>query len=606
MAMKDVSSGRWVWLCLVVAGCPDETAGVGDESSSTGDPMMPTSTSSDPSLTTTTSATTSATTSETAGSSSSTSDDPDTSGSSETTAGAMPTGHARFFVRERTGEGSLTQAVYREYAEGALSDPIALVADLPVDASVTIGGIEPGGEHLAYCISGDVKARGCYVRDVAAFPDGDTQALVVAPVPPDAIMSMPQWIDEWGAYYFTAGAQPPSTERGVYRATVVDGAVATPELLLGSIGDAIPVDTVLSFDRAWISFIANSQADGATDAFVIPTDAADPTAWIEVSDDDDPEHDVVIGTRLRGSEGLVYAVDDTPDALDGYAAYYLVDLRELPLVGTPARVDAPAVDGTRVRGERAAPDDHALVYWVGGGDALLGEIMLVALDDLVPQLPVRISTHADGEAIRIDYDWSPDARWVVYYGAPDRDADRQIYFVDASGAMPGEPHAVLDAPAEQFGSIGFDDETRWFYFAADVGDGASIMRVDVSGAMPGAPQIVAAPPTPNDWVTGEAIWSSDGAVLLYTLEDVTEEARQLWLVDVSGEDAGTPTRIDTLRGSPGVNYGARLSPDDTIVTFSENGVDPGDPQPLWLVDRSAPDQALRIGDDALSAVFLPN
>jgi hypothetical protein len=517
----------------------------------------------------------------------------------------MPTARARFFVRERTLESSSVHPMYREYAEGVVSAAVPLVPDLAETANVWIGGIEPTGAHFAYCVSDEGMDRECFVRELAAFPDGVPQSLGIDPVPTQAVSSTPEWIAEWGAYYFTAFTSMPAFENGVYRAAVTDGVLETPEVLVASIGDAAPGDPELSADRAWISFIARTEVDGPSEVYVIAADGADPTAWIEVSDMIDPAENTSVATHLHGSQALVYAVDDTVSGLDGNAAFYLVDLGELPLVGSPARVDAPGVE-LRVRGVDVAPDDHALVYWTGGGDATFGELMLVELDGLVPQLPMRISTAADDEVLRVDYDWSPDSRWVVYLGAPDVESDWNVYFVDLAGATPADPVPATEPMVEPPEPIGFDAQSRWFYFITDVGDGESMFRVDVSGAEPSAPQVVAAPPSPADGLSGEAIWSGSAAEIMYTVYVDAPQMVQLWIVDVSGEVPGTATRVDTLRGGDGVQFGAKFSPDDALISFSEKSVEFGGPEPLRLVDRSAPDEALLISDNANNVVFLPD
>lgn len=589
-------------LSVLVAGCPDDTTSLGDESSSTGDPMPPTSSSTAP--TTSATSTEPPTGSEDSGSSSSAAD---TSSSSETTEGPMmPTGHARFFVREDTSEDR-EHPMYREYSEGVLSDPVPLVADLASDVGVSIGGIEPGGAHFAYCVNGAKQAdEECFVRELASFPDGTPQPLGTRPVPVVGEFSLPEWIDAWGAYYFSADAPNPSPEGGEYRVGVADGVLATPELLVASVGDVSPSGEGLSPDLAWISFTATLEVDGPTEVFVIPTDGGDPTAWIQVSDVADPEVDPDVAAYLHGSQALVYGVDDTDGPPDGNAAYYLADLTALPMVGTPVRVDAPHDELLRVRGFQIAPDDHALVYWIGGGGSVLGELMLVELDGLAPGLATRISTTTEAEVFRTDYSWSPDSRWLVYTGTPDVDeAAWSVYFVDLSGATPAEPVVAADALLGGVEVVGFDAESRWFYYLADVGDGFSLFRIDVSGAEPSAPQLLAAPPSPVDWLTGEAIWSNDRNELLYTMYIDALEVRQLWIVDVSGDEPGTPTRVDTLRRGPGVQFGARFSPDDGLIVYSEDAVESDGPTPLWLIDRSAPDEPLRLSDDAYTAVFLP-
>lgn len=585
-------------LLVVASACGAETVSVGDASTSSGDSPPPTSSTTAP----TTSSASSETTGSTGSSSSSTDDGADTSSSSETTSGAMPTGHARFFVLERTGVDARVHPVYREYADGELSEPTPLVADLPLETGVTSLAFAPAGTHFSYCVNG--VDQECFARDLTAFPDSEGQRLDVDPVPSLASMTEPQWIEEWDAYFFAAAQQMPEAG-GVYRAGFVDGVLATPEIVVDAVDGALPGSPLLSPDRAWISFGARRDADSPSGLFVITSDGVDPTAWTEVSDVVDLDDRLDAVGFLSDSQALLYRINNGIQT-DADDALYLVDLGSGSPTPPGLRVDTPVADELGTRRPRIAPDDHAILYWVGSDSGLVGELMLVALDGSVPQTPIRISTATDGEAVRGDYDWSPDSRSLVYV-ARHADETWQAYVVLAPGATAAEPIAFTDALPYAPDALSFDADSRWLYFVADVeGDGGALFRVDVSGAQPGAPQRVSAPPSGPEWLTGEVIWSVGGTELLYTVEVVDPSMRQLWVVDVSGERPGVATRIDTLQGPPGVQFGSDLSPDASIVTFREQAEAPDDPFPLYLVDRSAPQQSLQVADDALGVVFLPD
>jgi hypothetical protein len=544
---------------------------------------------------------------DTSGSASSSSEG-SSSGGDESTTGGMPSGHARFIVRERLGiEGAeLIDPVIREYDAGTLSDPVALVPQLPAGGGVSTISVDGDGAQVVYCtIQPPDPGWSCQLRDLTVDPPGPEQPFAGADLPSPLATLVPEWIPSAERYFFHAALAPDGGQYSLMRAAYEGGVLGECEALVAlPDGDYLPLnESHVSPDGITVAYVAGpGPGVGPFNAYVLALDAVLPAMPTAVSDLADP----AMGARsigfLNGANAAIYGVGG-PSPIDPNEGYYLVDLAAPAPPGV--RIDDPAAPAIERRGLLAAPDDHALVYWIG--DELFGDLHFVELDGLVPQLAITVNA-AGTEVSKKDYGWSPDSRWLMYVARLDGSDTTDLYLVDAAGASPSAPIVATNTlPGGAVDQATFDAASHWLYFVGQLdSDIPEIFRVDISGDTPGEPQKVSAP-IAEGGTTGEMSFSHDGSMLLYSALEGADHAFGIWLVDIGGELPGAAVRIDGTP-EPGFEpaYGARFSPDDTLVTYHEHAVGRPTTSPLRLVDLSAPQTAITVSDDAFGVLWLPD
>jgi hypothetical protein len=577
-------------LVVLAGGCPDEPI-PSEEGSSTGGSTGP---GPDPDSGSTLGGTSSEGPSDATESTSTA----DTTTTDDSTTGVESRGQARFVVRQPVEGDDDEELVLFEYADGELSPPLSLTPGLPAGSGVSSTAYADSGRALAYCTDDPaMMERPCFAIDLTTDPPGLSQALVAGPVPADVYLYTPSWIEATETFAFATRDLAGIVPDAIYAAAFAGGALQLPELVAeAGPGESIDANVRIRPDGAWVGYVSIPDV-GPQNAFIAPLDAPDPSAAVMVSDLVDPELEARTVIFVPGHEAVIYPIDSSlPGPTD--ASLWFVDISG-PMPGTPIRIDDP-LTGAEVRGPQIAPDGHALVYWVDTGSA--GDLMLVDLSLGVPQPPVLVSTLGAGQTSFIDFGWSPDSRLIVYLAAHEQPDTYDIHVVQAPGSTPGEPMLATGGliPEGEILVLTFDASSSWLYYIGEQDDEIDqLYRVDVSGAEPGTPQRVSGR---NGWLPGEIIPSPDWSMVLYTVEPLAPNGRELYLVDVSGSEPGEAIRINApLAADVDVAYSADFSRDGSVVLYGERGPTDRDPTPIRLVDLASLD-VLLVSDDASGAV----
>ena len=585
----------WVFGATLTAACgDDEAGGEGDGSSGS---SSGSSSESDPSVTPT-SATTS-TTDAPDPDSSTTDAPPDTTGEPETT-GTPTAVDARLMYRVPLGRFFSTLRV-QDVVDGVPGDFVEVMPGLDADHGVLTHRSLDDGRAVSYCVDQVASDENdCYVQDLSTTPLGAPQQTDVAPVPPTSITSVPDFTVP-GALLFRT-VDPIGPMRRMYRVPWADAMLGAPSVVLEpSEGMTAFGDFGISPDSQWLTVVARID-DGPSNVYVASS-TGEAESGTQVSAVVDPAAEAAVEAWLSDSSGLVFSVDD--DGL-GFQkdAPYLATL-EAGLPTDVVRIDDPLQDALEVARPAVAPDDRAVVYWVGTG--LAGDAMYVALEAGVPEAPVLLSTLGPQQTIPIDLGWSPDARWVLYLAEHAAAETRDVFLVDTTGPGLSEPFQVTalpdgSSPEAQM----FDAASHWLYVVAPDGpQSRSLIRVDVSGAQPGAPQTLYEVQAQGIGPSGELRFSHDGDTLLFTATDADDGPLELWGVDVSGAEPGAAFRVNApLAAGERVTYGARISPDDTAVAYRVGGEDPESPTRLMLAALASPGVAIEVAEDASSHDFV--
>lgn len=585
MAKLDGGS-RIALLAVLVAACGDD-ATQGDESSSSGDHVDPSDSSGMPGDTDPT-----------------TTVDPDSSSSDDaatdddTTTGGSPSGHARFIVREYAGVGQLYDPVIVEYADGVLSEPVALAPDLPEgvgirDLSVTPSAIASYCQHAV-----PMTEVRCFARDVSAGTVSEAQSFNVGPLGlPVTIGSMQ---DAGTDGYVVRAEGPDAPGASLYFVPLEGSVLGSPRLLAASTpAAAIQLDPGTSQDGSWLGYRAET-GEGLVEVFVVAIGDAEPVS-VKVNGMLEPGQTVTGLEFMPSSTAILYSVETgRPQVTDD--ALYFVDLSgELP--SAPLRVDGPADDGFIHGPTRLAEDGHALVYWFGGDDH--GELAFLRFADGVPQPPALIDTQDAGMVDASPPEWSPDSRWVLFAAYDEGTGITAYYLAEADGDEPGTPIPV--APGSAAAWAMFTEDPQWLYFSASLDtDAYDLYRVDVSGAEPGLPQQVNAPIAPDGRISYDVVLSHDQRTLLYSVEEGGASAYELWRVDVSGAEPGVASRISAPVAPDLFGGFAKFSSDDSVLAYHVGPAFPGSEHQEVLVDLAAPENAIELSDNAFGVIALPD
>lgn len=514
--------------------------------------------------------------------------DPDTSASSSgdsTTGAEVPTGTARVLVVERTSDDDLRLPTIRDYAEGTLTDPIPLAHEVPDTVGIGATRITIAGTIASYCaLPIDESGAQCFARDAAGTPLGAPQPFSVDPIAAPIVLADLMWVAGAGGYVLEV--LDATDDLSIYFTALDDGQLQSPRVIAQA-----------SADERILPLNESIAPDGRTLAYQT-ADASDTRVWWWVSTvDAAPVSVPLVPAPPAGADspaGLHWAADsrtityrqellDDPDGDE----LYVVDLSS----GTPSapmRFDDPQYG--RPGPQQIAPDSHALVYtFVDDADG--GGVMFVALTDGVPQSPVVIDDRLS------EATWSPDSRWLLHVVSDDDD----VQLFPASGDEPGPPIAVGDAaPGLVMRAALFTTDPRWLYVLAESGGAtAELYRVEVSTDELGELQQVSAPLGEGARLDGIPVDSPDHAWLVYAV--VQGAGNELWLVDVGGDEPGTPTRIAAATDSEARLRG--FSPDSTMLTY-EMFAGHGEPEPYFLVDTTAPDVSIALSDDASGVLFV--
>lgn len=528
---------------------------------------------------------------ETAGSTGSTSSATgETDDEGATTTGEPVAQGVRFILRQSIEGTDSNEYWMHEYADGELLDPVLVTDNVPEGGTVTNASFGGSTAGLAYCtIDDDQPGHTCYAVDLRTRPPGAPQAITGGPLVEGAVLGFWRW--QAAIEAFSASVIDPAGSLSISSIPFADGVVGQAEVLVGE-GPDEQLSTQYAIDRDGERLAYHARVgDGPRNVFVMPLD--DPSGAVMVSDSVDPIETAHMRAFVPEHDALIYTVDDSSVGATDQSIWW-VDLSGA-LPGEPIRVDDPLADELEIRRPEIAPDGSGLLYWVG--DGLEGELMYVDLSSGVPQLPVLVSTLGASQVLLVDYGWSPDSRWIVYHAAHEQPETYDLYVADASGETIGEPMQV-NAGLGAGGTISwwrFDDSSSWLYYVGAEGEMLPrLHRTQLTDAGPGQPQSVSGE---EGWHQGDIVASQDWSMLAYTAEG---DIRELYLVDISGDTPGTPTRLNAPpTDNAEVSFGPRFSSDDSVVVYRETAAQSGGPQPAFLVDLETM-EVLRMADDCSS------
>ena len=503
----------------------------------------------------------------------------------------------RFVLREPVGGSDFVQLWMYEYADGELLDPVLITDDVSVGGSVTSTGYTGATDAVMYCTSDDdQRGHTCSLVDLSTRPPGAPQAVDGEPIAEDSLFGPLSWRESMGAFT-TVVVDPDKGPLSIASIPFADGVVGTAEaLVVEGPDEEFTTQYLIDRDSEWLGYHASVE-DGARNAYVVPLD--DPNASMMVSDLVDPMDSARLRAFVPEHDGVIYTVDDSPGDPTVESIWWIDLSGALP--GEPIRIDDPFVADANVRQPQIAPDGSGLIYWVG--DGLEGDLMYVDLSSGMPELPVLVNTLGASQVSITNYGWSPDSRWIVYRAAHEEPETHDLYVADSSDDDIGVPMRV-NAGLMAGASItwaSFDETSSWLYYVgAEREMFPRLYRTPLTDSGPGQSQSVSGD---EGWIPGDIAPSHDWSMLAYTAE---EDTRELYLVDISGDTPGTPTRLNAppTEGAE-VSFGPRFSSDDSVVVYRETSVKPQGPQPAFLVDLGTL-EVLRMADDASGAVAIPD
>ena len=513
-----------------------------------------------------------------------------------TTTGEPAAEGVRFILRQPIEGTDFFEYWMHEYAEGELLDPVLVTDNVPAGGGASNMSYTGAVDASMYCVTEEGQpGHTCYAVDLSTRPPGAPQAISGDPLVEGVLLSLPSWREAMGAFTtMVFESEGPVTISSI---PFADGVVGQAETLVAEgPGEEFLTQYVIDRDGEWLGY-QSRVGEGPRSAFVVPL--GDPSGPVMISDLVDPIETAQVRAFVPEHDAVIYTVDDSSVGATDQSIWW-VDLSGA-LPGEPIRIDDPLADDLEVRRPQIAPDGSGLVYWVG--DGLEGDLMYVDLSSGVPQLPVVVSTLGASQVLIVDYGWSPDSRWIVYHAAHEQPDTHDLYVADASGDTLGAPmqvNAGLTAGSDIAWSR-FDDTSSWLYYVGAEGEMfPRLYRTPLTDLGPGQPQSVSGE---EGWNQGDIVPSHDWSMLAYTAEG---DIRELYLVDISGDTPGTPTRLNAPpTENAEVSFGPRFSSDDSVVVYDETATQPQGPRPAFLVDLETM-EVHRMADDASGAVAIPN
>ncbi len=491
-----------------------------------------------------------------------------------------------------------------DYIDGQLSPP--LVLNGPTTTNLLPPELSASQRHLFY----EAFAVGAPSRYLHLPLDADGNPGLEAPVnlppAPDGgnFSSLVLNGDESRLYYRGVPAGQGAGPVEIYTAELTADSVVAPSVLVSTntLGGSLGVAFEVSDDEAWVSFSHEDDITGATDAWIAPADTPAPAAALRISDLDQPWQSAASPHFVPGSEALYYRADAS---FDGTSELFFVDLSGAQ-PSTPTRIHPPLPDNVSTNPLYPSRDGGRLAYFVGAAGA--GDVWVVSFGDSTVSPPVRLSTLGDAEVWPADTQWSDDGRWLVYSATHEVAGTRDLYLVNMSGAQPSAPMLVapggLSAGSDIDGAA-FSASGQWLYFVAAYGATVpQLHRVNVQGDVPGAPQLVSGPLPEGGTAVGTIVASHDEQWLTYHAIGGAADARDLYIVDVSGDTPGAPVQVNpSAPQGESVSFDAWFSHDDTAIAY-RSYIEATDTHTLDVVDLGALGQAVRVAGDVQAVEVL--
>ncbi len=275
---------------------------------------------------------------------------------------------------------------------------------------------------------------------------------------------------------------------------------------------------------------------------------------------------------------------------DNVSELYVVDLSGAsPSIAR--RVNATLGTASDVNDFRWSPDSRKIAYHADPTASNINELFVVDVSGVVPGTARRVNGAlvTNGDVQTDDFFWSPDSSKIAYVADQTVDNVLNLYVVDVSGTIPGPSQQVngpLNPAADVDDFILWTPDSRGLIYSADQDEVGveELYFVDVSGASP-APSVKINEPmvTGGDVQINEFGLSPDGSMLFYIADQEVDEVDELYLVRMNGLVIGAPLKLNPpLTAAQDVEI-ARWSPDSTRLLYTGDQETDGAVE-LYVVD----------------------
>lgn len=583
--MADIRAHTALLVTAVLAvGCSDDVAGGNDTGASeTGVTQVPSPTTTGGAMT---DDSTTADAVDTTASSEASSDT--ASGDGSTTGQPTVDGHIRLLLGEggRLGAGFETLSVL-DYDAGSVTKT-AVHDPLPADRIVAFSGISPAKTHV-YFQTRDTSKTDNDRGFVAAYADGETEDPVqinVAPSPVPGLGGNPEFTDDDTSLFFFALDGASGTDPGIWVIDDLSGTFGPPVLVhppLGA-GDDVNSDIVVGPGEAGMVFTGDFSGGDLNNVYLASSQFSDVGAVAQLSLHDDPAQSIAFASIRWTPDGssLMYRADTETDGVN--EAWWVGLAGAMPTA--PIRINNSLAAGDGLSTLRIAPDSRTVAYW--SGDATSGEVSISYIDGDAPSAPMIVSTPTVGAAFSSSLRFSPSGDGLIYSAEHNTPGNRDVYYVELSGAVPASPERINGEllPGGTVISVVFGPDANFLYYVAPQNQaGGELFRAELVGGVPAVPERLSGELTNGGGLSGEIIFSPVGDALLYTAFQDSTSRQELYLVPL-GDDPGPSVKVnDTLGPGVEVQFAARFSADGSVVAYRTRER-MGDVTPLLIDDLS--------------------
>jgi len=326
----------------------------------------------------------------------------------------------------------------------------------------------------------------------------------------------------------------------------------------------------LSEDGNSVVYMADQEMDDRIELYYVDLSGATPAAPQKINTTlatDGEVHEFRLSAD--GTKVLYIAEQDTQDLPE----LYLSDLSS----GTPS---APVkLSGTMVSGGdmdsqefEFSKNGNAVVFTCDRETEEVDELYHVDISGSSPSAPVKLNDTLASDRDVFDFVSSADGTRIIYRADRDTDNAYEAYYVDFNGASPTTPIKLNDAlpsTAAEIDNVYISDDGNTVVFRGDMDtyDIWECYYVDLSGASPEDPVKMngALVASGDVW---QVLLSPDGSTVVYRADEVDDSVQELYLVDLSTGTPTTPVMISQDLSSPQAVSTAVFSGDGNSVIYT--------------------------------------